>query len=109
MSVTFSASNLSLDIEEELNYNFSNVNAAELLQHLGIENYEDYGLCGSILSRHLRRRIESFLEKEEPARREMQVKGRVIECGDTRDMHNRAEKLLELCEKAGDLAFIIWS
>lgn len=108
MSVTFSASNLNLDIEEELNYNFSNVNAAELLQHLGIENDDDYGLCGSIISRRLRRRIESFLEKEEPARREMQVNGRVIECGDTRGMHSRAKKLLELCDKAGDLATIFW-
>lgn len=109
MSVTFSASNLSFDLEGELEYNFANTNAVELLQYLGIEPCDEFGICGSILSRRLRRKIEAFLEKEEPAKRKMQVNGRVIECADTRGHHDRARKLLDLCDKAGDLATIYWA
>jgi hypothetical protein len=108
MSVTFSASNLSLDIEEELEYNFGNTNASELLRHIGIENDDDYELCGSILSRKLRLKLEAFLDKPEPARRQDVVNGNYILCGDSRGMHSRAAKLLELCNKAGDLATIMW-
>lgn len=53
MSVTFSASNLNLDIEEELEYNFANMNAAELLRHLNVENDNEQGISGSINSRKL--------------------------------------------------------
>lgn len=111
MSVSFTASNLnqSIDIEEMFEYNFSNSNAVELLRHLDIDPCDEFGICGSILSRRLRLKIEAFLEKDEPARREMQVNGRVIECADTRGHHDRARKLLELCDKAGDLATIYWA
>jgi len=108
MSVTFSASNLKLDIDDELEYNFSNMNAAELLRHLGIPSHDEFELTGSILSRKLRLKLEAFLDKPEPARRQDVVNGNHIICGDSRGMHDRAEKLWELCDRAGDLATIMW-
>ena len=108
MSITFAVRGSHRDIETGEGYvNCSNVNARDLLVHLGLNTSED--MYGSVRGAELRSICNAALELPEDEAIEGNVEGRLINCGRRPGyLRGQTKALLALALDAGDLGLVNW-
>lgn len=118
MSVTFSVRNEATDYEDLKAFlNLANVNARDLLALLGVAtDPSGYDLCGSMRAKELLRRCVAARALVGADRGRLGYaearEGRaalVVGCRPAGRMAEYVEKLVALCDRAGDLGVICWS